>query len=163
MVVDVQARVFTSVPIDEKQLETFLRSENLRVDHYAMCQGMICSGYYDEAMKRLSKAFPDVEFTTVYFTDLSMSALFTEKYKTGELTQKETRYKYTHQKVCEALEVVLKHFIEEHGDAELTCQCPFCVFEKSVAERLYTIMKKAIDTYAKEHELHEIKLLKCYL
>ena len=112
---DVQARVFVSVPIDKKQLDNFILSENQRVDSCAMCQEMIRSRYYVEAMKRLSKAFPEIEFTTVYFTDLSMSALFIEKFTAGEITQSERRYK-----------------------------------------KLSESMKTATNTYAKEHELHEI-------
>ena len=156
MGVDVQARVFTSVPIDKKQLDDYLLLENQRVESCAMCQEMIRSGYYVEAMKRLSKAFPEVVFTTVYQTDISMSALFTEKFKAGEITQKETRYKYKFNEICESLESVSEHFREKHEEAEDTCRCQFCVVQHSLSKEMTQLMKTATDTYAKKHELHEI-------
>ncbi len=156
MGVDVQARVFTNVPIEKKQLDDYLLMENQFPDSCVMCQEMICSGYYVEAMKRLSKAFPEVVFTTVYNTDCSRTCLFTEKFQAGEITQKETEYKYKSHYICKSLESVYEHFRGKHEEADDTCECKFCIVQHSLYLEMTELMKIAIDIYAKKHQFHEI-------
>ena len=152
MGVDVKCRIFTDVPIEKKQLQDYLLLENQR-----MCQEMIRSGYYVEAMKRLSIAFPDVEFTSVYFTDLSMGSLFTEKWKEGKLTQGETRHDYKLNKTCDSLEDVYEYYLSKQDDEhDCNCKCEFCSIERNLLKEINLIISQTIDVYAKKYELHEI-------
>lgn len=157
MGVEVLTKVFVETKLsDEKVAEI---SKYLKENKDVIHQNWMTSYYFDSAMKSLSKAFSDLKFHCVYFTDGWQDSLVDELWSAGSELKTQTILSKEENKTLESFALVASHFDDQrigtcHDNTD--CQCSACVTFNTIETAHENLKTKYINKYASNIDLIEI-------
>ena len=165
-------RIFSDSPLEKKQIEEFFLNNDQKKITPEQSWNILYDGYYSTAIKNLSSAFPDNEFSALYTTHRSTHEIWIEKWKAGKIISRIDQYTYATHPICHQFQDILNYFHQKHQDFailnghhkevqgqiinehEFDCPCQFCFAIEIIAKQIDNIVNEIIDENAKN--LHEL-------